>query len=129
MTVWRKGALRDLTLTIVELEPEKATGKQEKKPKAEQSANALGLVVTDLSAAQLKELNIESGVLVDTSEGVAARSGIRSGDVLLRVNNTDLKDARQFNALVAKLDTKKPVLLLVRRGDASQFVIVKPHGQ
>ncbi|HEV7856966.1 MAG TPA: DegQ family serine endoprotease, partial [Herminiimonas sp.] len=129
MTVWRKGALRDLTLTIVELEPEKATGKQEKKPKAEQSANALGLVVTDLSAAQLKELNIEGGVLVDTSEGVAARSGIRSGDVLLRVNNTDLKDARQFNALVAKLDTKKPVLLLVRRGDASQFVIVKPHGQ
>jgi serine protease Do len=128
MTVWRKGALRDLTLTIAELESEKTT-KAGKKPKADQSANALGLVVTDLSPAQMKDLRIDGGVLVDTSEGVAARSGIRSGDVLLRLNNTDIKDARQFNALVTKLDGKKSVLLLVRRGDASQFVIVKPHAQ
>jgi serine protease Do len=129
MTVWRKGALRDLSLTIAELEPEKTIGKVDKKPKAEQSTNAIGLVVSDLTAAQLKELNIEGGVGVETAEGSAARAGIRAGDIVLRLNNTDIKDARQFNALVAKLDMKKPALLLVRRGDASQFLIVKPHGQ
>jgi serine protease Do len=130
MTVWRKGAVRDLTLTIAELEAEKTASKTDKKPKAEPgSANALGLAVSDLTAAQLKELNIEGGVAVDATEGAAARAGIRAGDILLRLNNTDIKDARQFNALVAKLDAKKPALLLVRRGDASQFVIVKPHGQ
>jgi len=129
MTVWRKGAMRELTLTIAELEPEKTIGKTDKKPKAEQSVNAIGLAVSDLTAAQLKELNIEGGVGVDTADGAAARAGIRAGDIVLRVNNTDIKDARQFNAVVAKLDTKKPALLLVRRGDASQFLIVKPHGQ
>lgn len=130
MTVWRKGAMHDLTLTIAELEPDKAVGKTDRKPKAEPgSPNALGLAVSDLTAAQVKELNIEGGVGVDASEGAAARAGIRSGDILLRLNNTDIKDARQFNALVAKLDAKKSVLLLVRRGDASQFVIVKPRGQ
>jgi len=131
MTVWRKGGLRDLTLTIAELEPDgKGVAKSTKKQKVEPgSANALGLSVSDLTAAQLKELNIEGGVGVDATEGAAARAGIRAGDILLRLNNTDIKDARQFNALVSKLDTKKPALLLVRRGDASQFVIVKPHGQ
>jgi len=129
MTVWRKGAMRDLTLTIAELEPDgkSAGGRKQKAEPAK--ANALGLSVSDLSAAQLKELNIEGGVGVDATEGAAARAGIRAGDIILRLNNTDIKDARQFNALVAKLDTKKPALLLVRRGDASQFVIVKPHGQ
>jgi serine protease Do len=129
MTVWRKGGVRDLTLTIAELEPDgKAASKSDKKQKTEPgSANALGLAVSDLTAAQLKELNIEGGVGVDATEGAAARAGIRAGDIILRLNNTDIKDARQFNALVSKLDTKKPALLLVRRGDASQFVIVKPH--
>jgi serine protease Do len=131
MTVWRKGALRDLTLTIAELEPEKAlAAKAGKKTKPEPgSANALGLSVSDLTAAQLKELNIDGGVGVDATEGAAARAGIRAGDIILRLNNTDVKDARQFNGLVSRLDVKKPALLLVRRGDASQFLIVKPHGQ
>ncbi|HEX2605220.1 MAG TPA: DegQ family serine endoprotease [Oxalicibacterium sp.] len=131
MTVWRKGGLRDLTLTIAELEPDgKSAAKSVKKQKVEPgSANALGLSVSDLTAAQLKELNIEGGVGVDATEGAAARAGIRAGDIILRLNNTDIKDTRQFNALVSKLDIKKPALLLVRRGDASQFVIVKPHGQ
>jgi serine protease Do len=54
---------------------------------------------------------------------------LRPGDLVLRINNTDVKDGKQFNALVAKLEPKKTVLLLVRRGDASQFVTVKPNGQ
>ncbi|MFC7296997.1 DegQ family serine endoprotease [Herminiimonas aquatilis] len=129
VTVWRKGAMRDLSLTITELEPEKVAAKVEKKAKVEQVANTLGLIVSDLNAAQVKELKIDGGVIVESAEGSAARAGLRTGDILLRVNNTDIKDTRQFNALVAKLDVKKTTLLLVRRGDSSQFVTVKPHAQ
>jgi len=129
MTVWRKGATRTLTLTIAELEPENLAKKKTKQPKAEQSADALGLIVSDLTPAQLKELSIEGGVAVESSEGAAARVGLRSGDIVLRVNNTDVTNARQFKALVAKLDPAKTVLLLVRRGDSSQFVTLKPRAQ
>ena len=129
ITVWRKGAMRDLPLTITELEPEKVAQKAEKKTKVEQVANTLGLIVSDLTAAQVKELKIDGGIIVESAEGSAARAGLRSGDILLRLNNTDIKDARQFNGLVAKLDVKKTTLLLVRRGDSSQFVTVKPHAQ
>jgi serine protease Do len=59
---------------------------------------------------------------------VAARAGLRPGDVILRVNNTDVVDAKQFDAVVAKLEPRKMVVLLVRRGEASQFVPIRPNG-
>jgi len=124
MTVWRKGALRELTLTIAELEPSDDASPAKQKPKV-QTPDMLGLVVSDLTKSQLKDMDIEGGVEVVAVQGSAALSGIRAGDVLLRLNNTDIKDAAQFHALVSKLDKKKPALLLVRRGDTSQFVVVK----
>jgi serine protease Do len=129
LSVWRKGANKEVTLTIAELEPEKVVKKDDRKAKPEQVANALGLVVSDLSDAQKKELKIDGGVIVDASEGPAARAGLRAGDVILRLNNNDVKDAKQFNALVTKLEAKKMAVVLVRRGDASQFVPIRPNGQ
>jgi serine protease Do len=129
LSVWRKGANKEVTLTIAELEPEKVVKKDDRKAKPEQAANALGLVVSDLSEAQKKELKIDGGVIVDASEGPAARAGLRAGDVILRLNNNDVKDAKQFNALVTKLEGKKMAVVLVRRGDASQFVPIRPNGQ
>lgn len=126
VTVWRKGASRELPLTVAELEPDAVAKKEERKPRPEQTANSLGLVVSDLSEAQRKELKTDGGVIVDASEGAAARAGLRAGDVILRLNNTDVKDAKQFNALVAKLEPKKLAVVLVRRGDASQFVPIRP---
>jgi serine protease Do len=84
-------------------------------------------VVSDLTAAQRKEMKIENGVMVDAAEGPAARVGMRAGDVILLLNNTDVKDARQFNAMVAKLDTKKASSVLVRRGDSAQFLTIRPN--
>lgn len=129
LTVWRKGAMRTLTLTITELEQENLTKKKTKQPKAEQAADALGLIVSELTPAQLKELGIDGGVAVESAEGAAARVGLRAGDVVLRVNNTDVTNATQFKALVAKLDPAKTVLLLVRRGESSQFVTLKPRAK
>ncbi|HJV72893.1 MAG TPA: DegQ family serine endoprotease [Noviherbaspirillum sp.] len=128
LTVWRKGVSKDVTLTIAELEPDKTAKKDDRKLKPEQPANALGLVVSDLSDAQKKELKIEGGVIVDAAEGPAARSGLRAGDVILQLNNNDVKNAKQFNALVAKLEPRKTTVVLVRRGDASQFVPIRPNG-
>jgi len=130
LTVWRKGGSRDISLTVAELEPEK-TAKKEDEQQAQPAPppNAFGLVVKDLSEAQKKELKIDAGVMVETSEGSAARAGLRPGDVILRLNNTDVTDAKQFNMLVSKLDPKKMAVMLVRRGDASQFVPVRPNSQ
>jgi serine protease Do len=128
LTVWRKGAAKEVVLTIAELEPEKLVKKDERKAKPEQVANALGLVVSDLSDTQKKELRVDGGVIVDAADGPGARAGLRAGDVIMQLNNNDVRDARQFNALVTKLDPRKVAVVLVRRGDASQFVPIRPNG-
>jgi serine protease Do len=38
-----------------------------------------------------------------------------------------VRDAKTFNALAAKLDPKKSVLLLVLRENAAGYVVVKPR--
>jgi serine protease Do len=129
VTVWRRGSQLDLPVTIVELRDEEAAqGRpQQKKPAPEKPANALGLGVSDLSAAQKRELKIESGVLVEQVEGRAASAGIEQGDLILQMNNTEIANAAQFSGLVGKLDPKKPVALLVRRKNVSQYIVIKPR--
>jgi serine protease Do len=129
VTVWRKGASRDLSVVLAELDADKSAKKEDKKAKekAEIAANALGLMVSDLSGDQKKEMKIDHGVLVDNADGPAQSVGIRAGDVILRLKDSDITDAKHFNALVGKLDMKKKVPLLVLRGDASQFVLVTPN--
>ena len=124
VTVWRKGATRDLNLLVGEMEPEQSPGTEEKKPQA--ATNALGLAVSNLTPAQKKDLGIAGGVVVDQAEGPAARVGLRTGDIILRLNNTDILNAQQFNSLVSRLERGRMAVLLVRRGDTSQFVPLKP---
>lgn len=128
VTVWRKGAQLDIPVTVVELKDERAArGITPPKATPEQAPNAIGLHVSDLTEAQRKELRVDGGVLVNVSEGAAARIGIRRGDVILQVNNTAVTSAKQFNDLVAKLDPKRSVALLVRRDDTSTYVVIKPR--
>jgi serine protease Do len=129
VTVWRRGRQLDLPVTIVELQEEKSpTAKATpKKPAPDQAPNALGLHVSDLGVAQKRELKTEAGVLVEFAEGRAASAGIRQGDVILQMNNVEITGAAQFNGLVAKLDAKKPVALLVRRDNVSRYLVIRPR--
>jgi serine protease Do len=127
--VWRRGSQIDVPVTIVELQEQKSpTAKATpKKPAPDQAPNALGLHVSDLTAAQKRELKTETGVLVEFSEGRAASAGIRQGDVILQMNNVEITGAAQFNGLVAKVDAKKPVALLVRRDNVSRYLVIRPR--
>ena len=132
VTVWRKGASRELSLTVVEMQTEAAAttpGQRAQPPGGAggaAAANALGLTVSELTDERKTQLRIKSGVLVDTVDGAAARAGIRPGDLILSLNNQDVTSTKQFNELVAKLDRAKNHVLLVRRGDSAQFVPIRP---
>jgi serine protease Do len=129
ISVWRRGSQVELPVTVEELkeeQPEPGRAKP-KKPAPEQAPNALGLQVSDLTAVQKRELKVEGGVLVEAVAGRAATAGIRSGDLVLQINNVEVTSTAQFNGLVAKLDVKKSVALLVRRGAASQYIVIKPR--
>lgn len=129
VSVWRKGAAKDITVTVGEAEADKPVQKAEKKSKKEKIDNHLGIAVSDLSDAQKRTMPNNNGVVIDGVDGLAGASGLRPGDIILMMNNVDIKDAKQFDAMAAKLDPKKSVVLLVRRGEASQFLVIRPAAQ
>ena len=126
MTVFRKGGQRELKVTVVELQPEQtASARTREAPKPAAPTNALGLVVADLPADKQKELGVKGGVVVEGVDGLAGAAGIRAGDVITQLNSAEVQNARQFNDAVAKLDPKKDVAVLVRRGEASRFIVIR----
>ena len=128
MTVFRRGATKELVVTVVEIEPEKTAQKapeREEKPKASAAGQALGLAVSELSEAQKKELKIKGGVKVDTSAEAAARAGLREGDVIVAIANVEVGTVKEFETAIAKVDRSKPVNVLFRRGEWAQYAVIR----
>lgn len=129
--VWRKGAMRDITVTVGEMLEEKpVTARQQRGPKpAEQAANRLGLVVSELTAEQRRELKMTSGLLIEDVRGSGARADLRPGDIVIAVISkgatTEVKTVEQFNKLLAQFEKGSSVTLLIRRGEMQTFVTIK----
>jgi serine protease Do len=129
ITVWRKGESRDLPITIAEMQPDKVAKAEAKKttPPKERASNTLGIAVSEIPADQKKALKLTNGVMVDAVEGPAARAGFQKGDIILRIGDTDITSAKQFDAVAQNVDPSKMVAVLVRRGDNTQFVPLRPR--
>lgn len=129
VTVFRRGQTRELKVTVAEIAPDKtevAATEAEPKIKASPAAQKLGLAVSELSDAQRKALKIKGGVKVDGVTDAAARAGLREGDVILAVANTEVTNLKEFEAAISGADKTKPVNVLYRRGDWAQYVLIRP---
>ncbi len=126
--VFRRGSYRDLSVAVAEFEPDRPRRVAQSTLPAPAQTTAIGVAVNDLSEAQKRELKLRGGVVVAAVEGPAARAGLREGDVILSVNNSEVGDAKQFNSVVGKVDKDKPVSLMVRRGDWVNYLVVRPRG-
>ncbi|GIX36126.1 MAG: peptidase S1 [Lysobacteraceae bacterium] len=126
VTVIRDGKQREFEVVIGEA-PRAEGGRSGAAAGAE--AGALGIVVEDLSDEQRQALGLDDGqgVLVRRVDpAVAMRSGLRGGDVILMVGRNRVDSAARFAELTRDLPEGEPVLLLVRRGEATQFITVTP---
>lgn len=129
LTVFRRGGFKELSVVIGELEADKPVAKapeKEVKPKASPAAQSIGLAVSDLTDARKKELKIKGGVKVDAATDAAARAGIREGDVIVAIGNTEVSSMKEFEAAVAKVDRSKPVPVLLRRGELATYLLIRP---
>jgi len=127
LTVFRRGSMKDLNVTVAEIEADKVTAKTEApepKPKGV-AGQQYGLVVSELTDAQKKELKIKAGVRIEAATDAAARAGLREGDVILAVGNTEVASARELETALAKHDKKKSLNVLFRRGEWTQFAVIK----
>jgi len=126
--VWRKGGVRELTVTVGDSEANSSAVKKSSAPSGNNGVtNALGVSVSDLSDARKKELNIHGGIEVNSvGDGPLARSGVRPGDVILRIGDVDITGVKQFEAIAKGLDANKAVPLFIRRADSTLIIPVRP---
>ncbi len=60
------------------------------------------------------------------SNSPADRAGIRPGDILVEVNRQAIRSVKDFEHLASGLDAKASVLVLIRRGQGTIFITIKP---
>ncbi len=115
--VIRKGKQEAINVKIGELPSEEdiklATAAQGKA-----NITRIGLSITDLDEKKREALSIvEGGVLVrDIEEGTAHDAGVRKGDVIMMIDNTDVTNVIQFKEIIAGLSVTTVPVLIHRRG-------------
>jgi len=137
LTVWRKGTTKEIAVTVAEMPQDIASAQPRRNstpaPKEKGKPNRMGLVLSDLTDEQKKELDLKSGVLIEDISGVV-RGNVQAGDVITAIiqrgQATEAKSVTQINDLLAKLEKGAPVTFQLRRGEAQFFATLRlPNGE
>jgi serine protease Do len=126
--VWRRGAMREISVVIGEFEPEQSAARnraaeEDKKPAA---TRYWGLQIAELTDAQRRDLKLKGGVRVVGVSDPAARAGLREGDIITAIANTEVGNVAEFEAVAARFDKNRPVNVLFRRGEWAQYTLIRP---
>jgi serine protease Do len=124
--VIREGKTIELNVRIAELPPEDqlAAATNDEEPT---KSNRLGVAVEDLSTDQRHRYDVKKGgvIVKQVSDGPALDAGIHRGDVLLKINHQDIKNAKHFRKLIDKLPKGKPLPILIQRRGSPVFLAIK----
>jgi len=121
LTVVRDGKKEEIKVKVGEL-PEKVSGVQRSL-----EGKDLGLSLRDVDPREKARLGVEGVVVVGVAPGSPAyESGLRPGDVIMRVNNVKVSTVREFQKVIEELRGagKNKALLLVRRGSSNLYLVL-----
>jgi serine protease Do len=125
VVVLRKGKVKKLNFRLGEMPSEDIQISQNNKAPAKDEVNKIGLTLQALTPQQKKKLNGKNGLLVLSSSGASAEAGIRRGDVILGLNNSETQSVDQFNKQINAVPEGKTIAVLVQRGDSTLYVPIK----
>ena len=91
----------------------------------------LGMTVQRVTPQMAESLGLEKpeGVVVtDVESGSAAdEAGIRRGDVIVQIDRKTIRSVDEYKKSIAGIRKGKGVLFLVKRGDSTLFLALKPQ--
>ncbi len=110
---------------VIGLLPDKSTLVSE--VKSDKKFDRLGLVVTELTVTQRKQLELpKHGVLIQkVKKGAAFDVGLQQGDVILRVQNNVIQDLADFEKIVKGLSAGQSIAVLIQRRGNPIFLALK----
>jgi serine protease Do len=125
--VSRNGQEKTFVVTLDALESDQDGNLVASSPENGQS-NALGIMVEAINEDRRRALgNPEGGVIISRIESDAAfRAGLRTGDVILTINNETVEDAESFERVAQSLPEGKAVALRVMREGITRYIAFSP---
>ncbi len=125
--IWRGKKSKTLTLVVGEIPSDESgpTIQGGAEPSSSNKIASVGITVSNIPLSELKKRNLESGVLVEAVSGPGERAGLRPGDIVLALNNDDIKSVDQFKKLMEKYGNARSIALLVQRGNGAIYVPIR----
>jgi len=116
----------EVTLDALDSDSEATVAENESRHKA---ANVLGLAVESINSDRRRELGDPEGgvVITEIDSDDAWRAGLRPGDVILMINNQEVKDMDDFEELLNKIEPNRAVALRVWRNGTASFIAYTPR--
>ncbi|MDD3804186.1 MAG: Do family serine endopeptidase [bacterium] len=126
IVILRDGAKKTIVAEIGKLQDETAQGNSEIK---EDGKSWLGIAVEEISNENKSKYSITSeyGVVITgiNSESPVLNAGIRTGDVIIKIESDKIANISDYKNAAKKYGKNKDVLLTVKRGNTSIWVVVK----
>ncbi len=120
LKVIRDGKTINVKVTLGELEDEQV------KVSPNTFEDTSGLVVRDIdqNISDRFNLDVESGVIIINVKrgGSAWETGFRSGDVILKIDKTDINNINDYNNYIEKATPGKLALFLIKRGKNTRYL-------
>jgi serine protease Do len=99
-----------------------------------ENESAWGLTVQAITPDLARHLGLnpnEEGVVISEVKpgSPAAEAGLRAGDIIKEIDRKDIKDLDNYNMALSKAKKSEGLLLLIKRGNGTLFVILKQSGE
>ncbi len=125
LKVFREGKFKELSMKVGLL------GNESPMPSVSEKINEnnLGVQVSDIDPQLKARMGLEedNGVVITQVQpgSLAQFNGLSKGDVLLKINNDEIKSANNFYSSIEKLDLKKGIRLTIKRKGGNLFLFIK----
>jgi serine protease Do len=122
LSILRKGSPMEVQVAVGEFNQSKPVAVSMKE-------NKLGFEVANLTPDLAEKLGVsnEKGVVISNvdANGPAAWVGLKKGAVIVEVNQKKISTVDEFNEALQGTPAGKPILFLIKQGDATRFVSIK----
>jgi len=122
LTIIRGGKTQDIKLKLGELNPQTQEVAQ-----GQATFDDIGLELANITPAIAQKLQLpknQGGVVVIEidPQGISAEAGIQAGDIIEKLNRTDVKSVQDLSKIYSTVKPGQNLLFFVRRGQGNLFI-------
>jgi serine protease Do len=104
---------------------------EQPKLEGEEVETSVGFHVKEItpSLARTQRLASTTGAFVTfvANGSPASEAGLHTGDVIVRIESTDVSSLDEFRGAIARVDLKRRFLVRARRGEEMRFLLITPR--